>query len=98
MRTDIELKRDIGISKRRGRASPFRSIAPSSAWLDVHRSGSLGAAPSKQEAGMYLESAARHWWVLLVRGLLAIVFGILAVLIPGAAVHECHRCAQESVL
>ncbi len=30
-----------------------------------------------------LRTLSRHWWVLLIRGLLAIVFGILAIVSPG---------------
>ena len=31
------------------------------------------------------ERIARGWWVLAVRGGLAVLFGILAILVPGAA-------------
>lgn len=30
--------------------------------------------------------SARHWWSLAIRGLLAIIFGVLAFLVPGAAI------------
>jgi uncharacterized membrane protein HdeD (DUF308 family) len=35
---------------------------------------------------MFLERAAKRWWTLVVRGLLSIAFGILAIRLPGAAV------------
>jgi uncharacterized membrane protein HdeD (DUF308 family) len=35
---------------------------------------------------MFLQSAARNWWTLVVRGLLAIAFGILTITVPKAAV------------
>ena len=35
---------------------------------------------------MLLERAAKRWWTLIVRGLLSIGFGILAIRLPGAAV------------
>jgi uncharacterized membrane protein HdeD (DUF308 family) len=35
---------------------------------------------------MFLERAARRWWTLAVRGLLAIAFGVLTILVPQAAV------------
>jgi uncharacterized membrane protein HdeD (DUF308 family) len=35
---------------------------------------------------MLLERAANRWWTLVVRGILSIAFGILAVVRPGAAV------------
>jgi uncharacterized membrane protein HdeD (DUF308 family) len=35
---------------------------------------------------MFLERATKRWWTLVVRGLLAIAFGILAIRVPGAAV------------
>ena len=34
---------------------------------------------------MYLERASSRWWTLIVRGILAIGFGILAITVPGAA-------------
>jgi uncharacterized membrane protein HdeD (DUF308 family) len=35
---------------------------------------------------MFLERAAKRWWTLVVRGLLSIAFGILAIRLPGTAV------------
>jgi|SRR5436853_3374398 len=35
---------------------------------------------------MFLERAAKRWWTLVARGLLAIAFGILAIYLPGAAI------------
>jgi uncharacterized membrane protein HdeD (DUF308 family) len=35
---------------------------------------------------MFLERATKRWWTLVIRGLLAIAFGILAIRVPGAAV------------
>ena len=32
-----------------------------------------------------LTVAARHWWVLLLQGVLGIVFGVIAILVPGIA-------------
>lgn len=35
---------------------------------------------------MFLERAARRWWTLVIRGLLAIAFGVLTILVPQVAV------------
>ncbi|HKQ67813.1 MAG TPA: DUF308 domain-containing protein [Polyangiaceae bacterium] len=35
---------------------------------------------------MFLERAAHRWWTLVIRGLLAILFGILTVTLPGATI------------
>jgi uncharacterized membrane protein HdeD (DUF308 family) len=35
---------------------------------------------------MFLERAATRWWTLVIRGILAIAFGILAIRVPGVAV------------
>ena len=35
---------------------------------------------------MFLERAAKRWWTLVLRGVLSIAFGILAIRLPGAAV------------
>jgi uncharacterized membrane protein HdeD (DUF308 family) len=35
---------------------------------------------------MFLERAAQNWWVLLVRGILTILFGVLTVMLPATAV------------
>jgi uncharacterized membrane protein HdeD (DUF308 family) len=35
---------------------------------------------------MFLEQAARNWWTLVVRGVLAIAFGVLTLLVPNVAV------------
>jgi uncharacterized membrane protein HdeD (DUF308 family) len=32
---------------------------------------------------MWVDYVARHWWVLTVRGVLAVIFGVLAVIWPG---------------
>ena len=33
-----------------------------------------------------METLARNWWVLVVRGVFAVLFGILALVLPGATV------------
>ena len=33
-----------------------------------------------------LEAASKYWWVVLLRGILAIIFGILLFLMPGLTV------------
>ena len=35
---------------------------------------------------MFLEQAAQRWWTLVIRGILAIAFGVAAIMVPQAAV------------
>jgi uncharacterized membrane protein HdeD (DUF308 family) len=42
------------------------------------------AEPRRRAPGPLLNALAKHWWLFLVRGIVAIVFGLLAFFTPGA--------------
>jgi len=52
--------------------------------------GTFNFSPAAKEVGMLTDQIAasirHHWWLFLLRGLAAIVFGLLALLWPGATV------------
>jgi len=41
----------------------------------------LARAPAEDHR--MLETVARHWWILLLRGILALILGVLALIVPG---------------
>jgi uncharacterized membrane protein HdeD (DUF308 family) len=46
-----------------------------------------GALPSPgREGGVMLDRLAQHWWVVVLRGVLAILFGIIALVWPGITI------------
>lgn len=40
--------------------------------------------PHRRAPGPLLRALAKHWWLFLLRGIIAIAFGILAFFMPGA--------------
>lgn len=49
------------------------------------KGGAASIAPPEERTTMLLEHLARHWWTFIIRGFLAIAFGILTIALPGVA-------------